>query len=80
VLPESLEIIFNMLGEASTTMIARSKNAQGLHENKVAAHEEGAVAGVARKELELRSGEKISTPDNHLKRPERQKRLERKKN
>jgi hypothetical protein len=32
-----LELIFTMLGEASTTEIARNKNAQGFKENKTAA-------------------------------------------
>lgn len=44
-----LELIFTMLGEASTTKIARSKNAQGFPKNKVAAQKGGAIAGNARK-------------------------------
>jgi|SRR3989339_870213 len=68
-----LELIFAMLGEASTTRIARNKNAKGFRENKGAASEGGTVAGNARKELEKRSGEKISTPDNYLQEPESQK-------
>lgn len=55
-----------MLGEASTTKIARKKDAQGFDENKSAAKEGGIVAGVARKELESRSGERVSTPSNYL--------------
>ena len=74
-----LELIFNMLGEASTTKIARNKNAQGFRENKQAAREGGTVAGIARRELEHRSGEKIATPENYMEHPENQKRLERKK-
>jgi len=70
-----LELIFAMLGEASTTRIARNKDAQGFAENKGAAKEGGAVAGVARKELERRSSEKISTSENYLETPEKQKRL-----
>jgi DNA-damage-inducible protein D len=62
-----LELIFNMLGEASTTKIARAKNAQGFTENKVAAKKGGKIAGNALKELEQKSGEKISTPKNYLK-------------
>jgi len=69
-----LELIFNMLGEASTTKIARNKNAQGFVENKDAAVQGGAVAGVARKELEQRSGEKVATPENYLDAPEKEKR------
>jgi DNA-damage-inducible protein D len=34
---DDLELIFTMLGEASTTKIARSKNAQGFPKNKIAA-------------------------------------------
>jgi len=48
-----LELIFNMLGEASTTKIARKKDAHGFDENKDSAKEGGTVAGVARKELEM---------------------------
>jgi len=43
-----LELIFAMLGEASTTRIARNKNAAGFTENKNAATEGGTVAGIAR--------------------------------
>ncbi|MDP3104717.1 MAG: Bro-N domain-containing protein, partial [Candidatus Methanoperedens sp.] len=42
-----LELIFTMLGEASTTEIAKKKDAQGLPENKKAAIEGGTVAGNA---------------------------------
>ncbi len=61
-----LELIFTMLGEASTTKIARNKNALGFDENKDAAKEGGTVAGVAREELEKRSGEKVVSNGNHL--------------
>ena len=44
-----LELIFTMLGEASTTRIAKDKDAQWFIENKEAAKEGGTVAGVARK-------------------------------
>ncbi|MEK6955530.1 MAG: Bro-N domain-containing protein [Nanoarchaeota archaeon] len=74
-----LEIIFTMLGEASTTRIARNKNAQGFFENKKAAFEGGKVAGIARKELENRSGEKVITKENYLDAPEKTKRIESKK-
>ena len=61
-----LELIFTMLGEASTTEIARNKDAQGFNENKVAARAGGKIAGNARKELEKKSGKKISTAQNYL--------------
>ena len=55
----NLELIFNMLGEASTTEIAKKKNAQGFDENKVAAKDGGKIAGDARKNLEIKTGEKV---------------------
>jgi hypothetical protein len=42
-----LELIFSMLGEASTTEITRTREAQGFVENKAAAQKGGAVAGSA---------------------------------
>ncbi len=69
-----LELIFTMLGEASTTRIAKDKDAQGFIENKEAAKRGGIVAGVARKELEQQSVRKVSTPENYLSEPEKKKR------
>jgi DNA-damage-inducible protein D len=70
-----LELIFTMLGEASTTEIAKNKNAIGFDENKFVAREGGSVAGKARKDLEERSGKKVSTSKNYLSKPENRKRL-----
>lgn len=61
-----LELIFSMLGEASTTEIARNKDAQGFDENRDAAQEGGSVAGNARKELESKSGRSVISQDNYL--------------
>ncbi|MEK7092539.1 MAG: phage antirepressor protein, partial [Patescibacteria group bacterium] len=67
--------IFSMLGEASTTEIAKNKNTQGFTQNKKAAKEGGTVAGNARKELERKSGKRISTKQNYLTTPQSQKSL-----
>ncbi|MFH1979777.1 MAG: Bro-N domain-containing protein, partial [Patescibacteria group bacterium] len=56
-----LELIFTMLGEASTTEIAKNKNAQGFGENKFAAQKGGSVAGKARQDLEKKSNKKVVT-------------------
>ncbi|MFA7676439.1 MAG: Bro-N domain-containing protein [Candidatus Shapirobacteria bacterium] len=61
-----LELIFSMLGEASTTEITKNKNTKGFTQNKYAAKEGGTVAGNARKELEQKSGKKVSTKKNYL--------------
>lgn len=65
-----LELIFTMLDEASTTEIAKNKDAQGLPENKKAAIEGGTVAGNAKKELEEKSSTKVSTKNNYKELPE----------
>lgn len=65
-----LELIFSMLGEASTTEIAINKNTQGFTQNKKAAIEGGTVSGNARRELERKSGKRVSTKQNYL--PRRQ--------
>lgn len=69
-----LELIFSMLGEASTTKIAKSKNAQGFFPNKTAAQKGGRIAGDARRNLEIESGEKVTSPENYLLEPEGKKR------
>jgi hypothetical protein len=70
-----LELIFTMLGEASTTEIARNTDAQGFPKNKQAAKVGGKVAGNARKELENKSGRKVSTTENFKETPESLRRL-----
>ncbi|MFH1049117.1 MAG: hypothetical protein V1732_05645 [Patescibacteria group bacterium] len=57
------------------TEIAKNKNAQGFDENKFVAQEGGTVAGKARKDLEKKSGKKVSTGENYLLKPEDRKRL-----
>lgn len=61
-----LELIFSMLGEASTIEIAKNKDTQGFIQNKTAAEQGGIVAGNARKELERKSGKRVSTNQNFL--------------
>ncbi len=59
-----LELIFTMLGEASTTEIAIQQDAQGFQENKTAARAGGNIAGNARKELEEKSGRQVVSASN----------------
>ena len=65
-----LELIFTMLGEASTTEITRNKNVTGYEENYETAVEGGSVAGRARVDLEKHSGKRISSTDNFKEIPE----------
>lgn len=68
-----LELIFSMLGEASTTAIVKTKNPEGFIENKIVAKEGGKIAGDARKALEIKTGEQIISIENYL--PENKKNL-----
>jgi len=72
-----LELIFSMLGEASTTAIVKTKNPKGFNQNKVVAKEGGKIAGDARKALELKTSQKIVSEENYL--PEAKKKKELKK-
>ena len=71
-----LELIFSMLGEASTTEITRSQDVQGFEKSKEAAQKGGKIAGDARKKLELESGKKVSSKDNYLQKPQNKKLLD----
>jgi len=75
---DDLELIFNMLGEAATTRIAKTKDAEGFDENKIAAKQGGEVAGNARKELESKTGESVLSEDNFLETPEKLKKKRKK--
>jgi DNA-damage-inducible protein D len=69
-----LELIFSMLGEASTKEIAVNTDTQGFAENKKAAKAGGKIAGDARKQLEIQSGKKVVSANNYL--PENKKKDE----
>ncbi len=68
-----LELIFTMLGEASTTDISRTENAFGFQENKNAAKRGGKVAGKAREYHEKETGRRVSTRNNYLNLPKAKK-------
>ncbi len=61
-----LELIFSMLGEASTTAIVKTKNPTGFKQNKVVAKQGGTLAGDARKALDLKTGKKLVSEENYL--------------
>ena len=61
-----LELIFSMLGEASTTEITRNTDAKGFPENKIVARKGGKIAGDARKALEKESGKEVVSSENYL--------------
>ena len=61
-----LELIFNMLGEASISEIERVQNPENFDEHKIVAKEGGKVAGNARKELEVKIGKNVISDENYL--------------
>ncbi len=61
-----LELIFSMLGEASTTEIVKTQHPEGFVENRAAAQEGGKIAGDARKALEKKTEKKIVSKQNYL--------------
>ena len=70
-----LELIFSLLGQASTTNIVKNKNPKGFAENKKVAQQGGKIAGDARKALELESGENVVSAKNYLPQPKEKKKL-----
>lgn len=60
----NLELVLNMLAEASTTEISRKKQPKGFPANKQIARQGGAAAGKARAEIEKRTGESVITGMN----------------
>ena len=59
-----LELVLNMLAEASTTSISRSEQPEGLEENRKVARRGGRIAGNARRELEQETGRPVVTAEN----------------
>lgn len=60
----NLELVLNMLAEASTTEISKKKNPKGMSENKRIAKEGGNVAKQARVTLEKQTGESVISDKN----------------
>jgi hypothetical protein len=60
----NLELVLNMLAEATTTEISKEKNPETFEDSKVIAHQGGKIAGDTRKAIEEKSGKKIVTKLN----------------
>jgi len=74
-----LELIFSMLGEASTTAIVKTRNPKGFVKNKIAAKQGGSVAGKARIDLEKKTGTKVVSAENYLPESKKNKQVKNKK-
>ena len=60
----NMELVLNMLAEASTTEISKDKKPRTFSENRKVAQKGGDVAKAARKELENTTGKKVITRQN----------------
>jgi hypothetical protein len=61
-----LELVLNLLAEASTTVISKRKKPKNFQQNKEVANLGGGIAGNARKDIEAQTGEGVVSPKNSL--------------
>ncbi|MDR1681494.1 MAG: hypothetical protein LBS12_06920 [Prevotellaceae bacterium] len=60
----NLELVLNMLAEATTTEISKEKTPTTVAENREIARQGGQIAGNTRKEIEAKTGKKVVNPLN----------------
>lgn len=60
----TLELVLNMLAEATTTEISKGENPQTFEENRGVAQKGGRIAGNTRKEIEGTTGRPVITEKN----------------
>lgn len=60
----NLELVLNMLAEATTTEISKEKKPHSFEDNKKIARQGGTIAGNTRREIEEKTGKKIVTGIN----------------
>jgi hypothetical protein len=58
----NLELVLNMLAEATTTEISKEKKPKTFSQSKTIANQGGTIAGNTRKEIEAKTGKKIVSP------------------
>ena len=60
----NLELVLNMLAEATTTEISKENNPKTFEDNKKIAKKGGEIAGDTRKKIERQTGKSIVSPQN----------------
>lgn len=60
----NLELVLNMLAEATTTEISKEKKPKSFEDNKRIARQGGTIAGNTRREIEEKTGKKVVTGIN----------------
>lgn len=74
-----LELIFNMLGEASAAEIEKTQDPNTFEEHLEISNKGGEVAKIARLDLERKTGESVVSDENYLDEPEKIKKKKRKR-
>lgn len=59
----NMELVLNMLAEATTTELSKQKNPQGFRESAQVARQGGEIAGNTRREIEAKTGKAICTSE-----------------
>ena len=62
----TLELVLNMLAEATVTELTNTTNPKGLEENKKTARRGGSIAGNTRKEIEKETGKPVINSTNAI--------------
>ncbi len=60
----NLELVLNMLAEATTPEISKEKKPRNFNENKNIAQQGGTIAGNTRKAIEAKTGKKVVPNQN----------------
>ena len=76
---DDIELILTMLGEATTTRFSRDRDSQKFLELKKDAKDGGNVAGATRKNIEIKLGKSVVSPENYLDEPKEKKKVENKR-
>jgi len=62
----TLELVLNMLAEATTTEISKTEQPETFEENRAVARRGGRIAGNTRKEIEADTGKPVITPQKAI--------------
>ncbi len=60
----NLELVLNMLAEATTTEISNEKKPNTFEDNRIVANQGGTIAGNTRREIEEKTGKRVVTSQN----------------
>ena len=62
----NMELVLNMLAEATTTELSQARNPKGFQDSKAVAQEGGEIVGNTRREIEEKTGKKVISSQNAI--------------